>query len=184
MIHQEIALLKELKKNNPWSGGYKAKKKKFKWLLTELCLIHNLKVPKLIIPQYPQKLKWTKKICGDCSRKTIRINNFSVLTLLHEFKHWIDFHNPNLEWKQKKEKEKREYDAYYYSTRRFYEIWPERINMLSEFYNLIDNDTEKSIIAIDKIRKMKYQYQKTNIDYKLRAETCAIIDIILKEVWC
>ncbi len=179
MIYKEIHLLKKFKKKYPWTGGYKIKKNKFKWFLNELCAIYNIKTPKLIIPQYPNKLKWTKKIHGDCSKYRIRINNFSIITLLHEFKHWVDFHNSQLKW-QKEELQQREYDAYYYSARMFYTVWPERIKMISELNTLIDNND--SNVIINKIRELKKEYKKTNINYKSHAEICAIIDIIIKEV--
>lgn len=186
MIDQELELLKELKQKSPWTGEYQSKKEKFIWLLTELCNIHNMDVPKLVIPKYPNQFEWTKKYCGDCAfryrhKGKIRIKNFSVITLLHEFKHWIDFHNSKLKWKTKKEKEKREYDAYYYSTRRFYAVWPERIKTLSEF---VENNIFETKTAQLRMRQMKEKYQDTDVDYKLRAETRAIIDIVLGEVWC
>jgi len=186
MIHQEIALLKELKEIKPWTGGYQTKKEKFEWLLNELCLMHKLETPKLIVPKNPKQFKWTQEYCGDCAYGSkyegrIRIRNFSVIILLHEFKHWIDFHNPELKWQSKKDRDKRDYDAYYYSARRFYEVWPERIKMLSEF---IENNIFETKSVQSKIRKMKNRYLATDTNFKLKAETCAVIDIVLGEVWC
>ena len=184
MIQQEIVILKQLKKKRPWSGGYEVKKEKFTWFLEELCKLHELEIPKLIIHRSEKQFKWAKKYCGDCTlegkKGQIRIKNFSIITLLHEFKHWKDFHDPELKFNKKEEK-KREYDAYYYSTRRFYAVWPERIKMLSEF---IENKIFKTKSIQTRIRKMKNKYKEIDMDYILKAETCAIIDIILGEFLC
>lgn len=167
MINQEIYLLEEFKEKKPWSGNFYKKKSKFNWLLTNLCYIHTLPCPKLIIPKNPHLYKWTKNIDGDCwfFEQKIRIKNFSVITLLHEFKHWVDLWS-NKKFKPKENKEKREWEAIYYSISRFYKVWPERINYLKELsfsfsknnicldnfinkYNIYDNDPNmKAILDI------------------------------------
>lgn len=131
MFTQEISLLKDLKQKHPWSGSYMVKKAKFKYLLNGLCEIHGVDAPRLLIPKDKEQYEWTKKVYGDCwcQLGKIRVRNFSVITLLHEFRHWLDYNTAGL-----KRKKASEWRANYYSTYRFYYVWPERIKLLNELF--------------------------------------------------
>ena len=176
VIKEEIEILNNFKKKHPWSGTYCQKKIKFKKLLTELCELHDVEVPKLLIPS--KKFEWTKKRHGDCTyqSKKIRIRNFSVITLLHEFRHWLDFCKfPTLI--QRKEKKKVEWRANYYSSRLFYTVWPERIKIfkrLAKNNQLIKNST--------KLKRLRISYKNNaNLKISSRAGMCALVDVLLDE---
>ena len=166
MLKQEIELLKTFKENHPWRGDYNAKKKKFICLLNELCKLHNLESPKLLIPKKRGRFQWCKSRHGDCwlKDKKIRLRNFSIITLLHELKHWTEF-NQNKNFKKLTRKE-REWSAIYYSTSRFYSVWPERITHLEELR--------------DNIKRVHHQEIKEN--YKENPHLSALVGIILNDI--
>ena len=136
---RELEILNDFKKDKPWSGNYTYKFPKFNDLLCDLCQLYKIENPTLIIPKN-KKFKWIKTRDGDFwfKQKKLRMKNFSVITLLHEFKHWIDYNN-NRSWKTKKDKQKREYEATYYSTFLFYRTWTERLKHLQEIKKILKN---------------------------------------------
>ncbi len=130
IIEDEIYLLKKIKKNNPFDGNEHSKYNKFEKLLVGLCEIHKIGVPEFVINK-----NLPKGVCGDCRFESprIRLKRFSVVTLLHEFKHWVDY-SKKLNFDQ--ELDDREWDAIYYSNILFYAVWPERIKNLKEVKEL------------------------------------------------
>ena len=175
IMQEEIEILRNFKKKHPWSGDYYQKKKKFKKFLKQLCELHQVEVPKLLVPQ--KKFKWTKNRHGDCiyKLKKIRIRNFSILTLLHEFRHWTDLCQfPEL--RSRKKKKEVEWRANYYSNRLFYTVWPERIKI---FKRLVDNnDLIKNSAKLKRLRKA-YK-NDTSLKSSVRAGMCALIDVLFE----
>lgn len=170
-LEKEIYLLNKIKQIDPWKGDYEYKYNNFKWILKNLCNLYFLPIPKLIIPKNPNKYKWTKKIDGDCwyYQLKIRLKNFSIITLLHEFKHWYDLFD-NKKFKPKTNKEKREWEAIYYSITRFYTVWPERIQHLQEIKNkIISENINLSEISFN------------NFNYSIDPNQQAIYDILLNK---
>jgi hypothetical protein len=131
-FQQEIKLLKYIKSKKPWYGSYSSKKAKFTFLLDNLCELHCLDKIKLLIPEDRRQHEWSRRYYGDCCPKIrrIRIRNFSIITLLHEFKHWLDYNTTGLFHNNKID----EWRANYYSTYRFYYVWPEKIDLLNEMF--------------------------------------------------
>jgi hypothetical protein len=124
MFKQEISLLKDFKKVGPWSGSYDQKKSKFSRLLDDFCKMHGVQKVELLFSKDLESY-------GECwtEEGKIWLRNFSALTLLHEFKHWLDYSSSDL-----KNDKVDEWRANYYSTYRFYYVWPERIKLLSELF--------------------------------------------------
>lgn len=159
----ELARLRDFKESNPWSGTYDQKKEKFKDLMTSFCEIHKVESPKLIVPR-----SWKHKRHGDCwfKQQKIRMRNFSVLTLLHEFKHWSDFCQ-GMPFETDQDLLEREWEAKYYSTSRFYSVWPERVQGLQE---LID-DVQDSDLS-------KFKTSSVSDRYKYDPHLVAIVNVV------
>ncbi len=178
IIQEEIEILKKFKQQSPWNGNYYNKKRKFKEFLIKLCELHEVEVPKFLIPKNQYKFKWAQQRFGDCNYrlKTIRIKNFSIITLLHEFRHWVDFQK-SPELRSKKQEHVMEWRASYYSNRLFYTVWPERIKI---FKKLIKNQgIIKNSAKLKRLRKAYKNNKSFTLD--VRAGTCALIDTLLNE---
>lgn len=109
-INQAIELTREFIKQKPYRGTYSEKYAKFVWYLEGLCEIYSYRpVPKLIVPKRPSKYLMEHygfvRIYNRKSRLSILIykikrllrirefiamRKFSIITLLHEFKHLLD----------------------------------------------------------------------------------------------
>lgn len=167
MIQEELKILKELKKMKPWYGSKSDKKEKFDFLYRSLSDLHGILVPKLRVVNN-LKIK-NKKLYGLCNMEfgEIFINKFSVITALHEFKHWLDFN-----YKVDKSISKLEWEATYYSTSRFYIVWPERIQHLKEIRNRLNTEDNN------------YKIAKTDINYNMCPDTVAVLDIIMGSLKC
>lgn len=159
--NKEFDILLQFKKMKPWNGDYFTKYEKFKWLLDKLCLAYNLSydIPKLKImnDKYSDENGYGN---FNFEKNIIELNNFSVITLLHEFKHFLDYKN-NIKYNDDLD---RENAADYYCYFNFYYIWPERIEKLQEILNIKKNNNLKLDLNLS--------FSNNNI------ETKAICDII------
>jgi len=162
ILQQDIEIIEVFKRCSPWSGTFERKREKFLTLLNNLCMVRSIEIPKLLIHRDHKRFKWARANDGDCwfNQKKIRIRRFSVLTLLHEFKHWNDmkggksFNGPC--------KKQREWEAVYYSTYLFYRVWPERLKHLSD------------------LMTMRVENIKLSESQKENASLVALIDLIVK----
>ena len=167
---QELQLLSSFKKQNPWAGTYEIKYHKFHTFLVNLCDIYQINCPKFLVPKN-KNLKWMKDRHGDCriSPPRIRIKYFSVIDLLHEFKHLIDSSNKDFH----KDLNKREWDAIYYSNLLFYITWPERIKKINEIVSM--NNSISRFKEILNIKDPHYCAIIDSIEYLRTNELSAML---------
>lgn len=136
MIEKELPIFFDFKGSKPFSGNFIQKYSKFEKLVHDLCSLYEIESPVLKIDLRSKKGKKSKTDGFiKFSEKTVRIKGFSIMTLLHEIKHWIDFQLGYL-WDDLKENKKKEWAAIYYSTFRYYKMWPEKLKCLQEIQNL------------------------------------------------